>query len=186
MEDLLAPAFPGRIEIQVVENFPAPGHGAARQAAGDDLGVGAHVGGDAEIPLRAAGGDAEPGNHLVDDQHRAVLRRQLPQEAEKLRHMGHEAEGATGRLQDRRRDIVVALEGGARGFPITGRQQDHLGCEVGQHARRRRPVEVRGVAGGHVIVPAVEVTLEAHDLVLAGMRAGEAERHVGRLGAGGM
>ena len=34
-------------------------------------------------------------------------------------------------------------------------------------------------------MPAVEVTLEAHDLVLAGVRTGEAERHVRRLGAGG-
>ena len=33
-------------------------------------------------------------------------------------------------------------------------------------------------------MPAVEVALEAHDPVLAGMRPGEAECHVGRLGAG--
>ena len=99
--------------------------------------------------------------------------------------MGHEPEGAAGRLQNRSGDAVVGFERGARGLFVARRQQNHLGSEIGQHAGGRRAVEVRHVAGGHVIVPAVEVALEAHDLVLAGMRAGEAERHVGRLGAGG-
>ena len=185
VEDLLAAACLGLVEVQVVEYLLAPGHGAARQAARDDLGVGAHIGCHAETPLGAAGGDAEAGNHLVEDQRHAVLRRQLPQEAEKLERMGHEPERAAGRLQDRGGDVVVGLERGACRLFVARRQQDHLGCEVGQHAGRRRTVEVRDVAGGHVVMPAVEVALETHDLVLAGVGAGEAERHVRRLGAGG-
>ena len=88
------PVSLGRVEVQVVEKLLAPGHGAAGQAAGDDLGVGAHVGRDAEMPLRAAGSDAETGYHLVEDQHHAVLRRELPQEAKELGGVGHEPEGA--------------------------------------------------------------------------------------------
>jgi hypothetical protein len=47
---------------------------AHRQAAADDLAQRGEVRPDAVARLRAAEGDAKPGHHLVEDQHRAVLR----------------------------------------------------------------------------------------------------------------
>jgi hypothetical protein len=68
---------------------------------------------------------------------------------------------------------------------VVGRHQDrHVGHAL-RHARRGRPVIVRGSARSDGVVPAVEMADEAHDLVLAGMGARETNGHVRGLGAGG-
>ena len=73
--------------------------------------------------------------------------------------------------------------GAARG-DVAGVHQDRLLRHARQHARRRRAVEVVGVAAGHLVVPAMEVALEPQQRLLAGEGARQPHRHQRRLGAG--
>ena len=75
--------------VELVHDVRPPGNRAARQTAGDDLGQHAHVGRDAEARLRAAARPAEAGDHLVEDQHHAVLARQLAQPGEEACRQRH-------------------------------------------------------------------------------------------------
>src|SRR5260370_39405575 len=73
----------------------APGAGREREAAADHLAEGAEVGRDAVIFLRAAVGETEPGDDLVEDQWDAVLGGDLAQRLE-------EAGGRRGEALGRR------------------------------------------------------------------------------------
>ena len=111
----------------------------------------------------------------------AVSSRRLARKpARQRRH----AERAAGRLDQRGRDVAVGGERGAQRVGVARLEQQRVGGDLGEHARRRRAVEMARVARGHVVVPAVEVRLEADDLAPAGERAGEPHRHQRRLGAG--
>ena len=57
----------------MAHDLVAAADGAGGQAAGQRLGQRDHVGHDAEALHRAAGGDADAGLDLVEDEHDAVL-----------------------------------------------------------------------------------------------------------------
>ena len=55
-----------------VEDVPPPGDAAARETTSEDLRQRGQVRRHPKARLRAAGGDAEAGHHLVEDEHSAV------------------------------------------------------------------------------------------------------------------
>src|ERR1700687_1066952 len=59
----------GAVVTEAAHQLLASTDDADRQPAGEALAVGHHVGADAEIFLRAAGGEAEADEHLVEDQY---------------------------------------------------------------------------------------------------------------------
>ncbi len=67
------------VVAEAAHQILAAAHHADRQAAGEALAVGHHVGLDAEIFLGAAGGEAEADEHLVEDQDDAALGADLAQ-----------------------------------------------------------------------------------------------------------
>mgnify|MGYP003693716017 CR=1 FL=1 len=69
----------GTVVAKTPHQFLAAADHADRQAAGEALAIGHHVGAHAEIFLRAAGGEAEADEHLVEDQHDAALGADLAQ-----------------------------------------------------------------------------------------------------------
>src|SRR6266481_1255599 len=83
--------------------------GTARQAAGDDLGECGEVGRDPEVRLRATGRVAEARDHLVEDQHDAVARRQRAQLLQVAGNRRGRSRLPARRLQDDGGD-VAALE----------------------------------------------------------------------------
>jgi hypothetical protein len=80
---------------------------ADRHAAADHLAERGQVRGDAVEPLRALRPDAKAGHHLVEDQHRPVLRAERAQRAEELARAGHEVHVPGDRLDDDARDLVT-------------------------------------------------------------------------------
>ena len=65
------------VEIQIVQNILAAANGAARQAAGNDLGQRGYVGNDPVMGLRPAGRDPKAGDYLIEDQKDAIPPRHL-------------------------------------------------------------------------------------------------------------
>ena len=70
------------------------------QAAADNLAQGGDVGHDAVQPLRPARAHAEAGNHLVENQHRAVVGGHAAQALEEAGRGRHHAHVARHRLDD--------------------------------------------------------------------------------------
>ncbi len=88
-----------------------------------------------------------------------------------------------GRLDDRGGDVVVLFQQARqRRLVVLVAQEDIAGDRI-EHARRRRAVEMAAVARGHMVVPAVEMIVEADQLGLSAEGAREAHRHQRRLGA---
>ena len=135
---------------------------AARQPAGEDLRQGRQVGPDAVGGLRAARRHAEAVDHLVEDQQHAVLGGQPAQRVQEFGVDRQLAAIGAGRLDDRGGDLVVVLFEQPREprLVVLVAQQDVAGDRV-EHAGRRGAVEMAGVAGRHVVVPAVEMIVEA-------------------------
>ncbi len=185
MGHLLLPALRHHAEVQQRQDVPAPGHRRARQPAGDDLGERRQVRPHTERRLCAARRDPEAGDHLVQDQQHIVFLRQLTQCAHEVRADRHLAEGRAGRLQNHRGDVAVARQRGAHRIQVVRRHQHGFFRHARQHAWGRRAVVVVGVAAGHMVVPAMEVALEAQDRLPSGEGARQAHRHQRRLGAGG-
>ena len=169
--------------------------GGDRDSGAERLGEHGQVGRDAEHPLGAARRDAEPGQHLVEDQERAGVRGQLAHPLE-VAGRGHDrAAVAQDRLGDHRGDLGAVLGEDAleRGRVVP--------CADDQGARDRRrhavrPWRRRGRIGRAPlgrpgmarpvdrVRPAVVVALEAEDLLPAGERAGEPDRVLHALRAG--
>ena len=72
-------------------------------------------------------------------------------------------------------ELPQRLDGGAR---VVRREQDCFADYRCGNARRCRAVEVRHAARGYLVVPAVEVADEAHDLGFPGVAARKPEREV--------
>ena len=83
--------------------------GADRHAAADDLAESGHVRADAVELLRAAAGDAEAGNHLVEDQQRAVSRSHSSRRVEEALRRRHAVHVAGHRLDDDAGDLRADL-----------------------------------------------------------------------------
>ena len=80
--NLLAPVGRGNLEVEAVEQILAPGQRPSRQAAGEDLGERAEIGGNPELALRAARRYPEPRHYLVEDEEHPVLAGRLAQRFE--------------------------------------------------------------------------------------------------------
>ena len=179
------PALFVDLEIQQFEDVLAPGDRAAGQAAGEDFRQCRQVRADAVGLLRAARRDAEPVDDLVEDQQHAVLGGQPAQRVQEIRVDRQFAAIGAGRLDDRGGDLALVLfqQPRQRRFVVLVAQQHVAGDRI-EHAGRRRAVEMICVARRHVVVPAVEMIIEADQLRLAGEGAREPHRHQRRLGAG--
>ena len=133
--------------------------------------------------MRAARRNAKAGDDLVEDQHDAVLPGQFTQRDEELRVDRQPCAMGAGRLDDRCRDIFILVEQPGEPLGVVLFRQQQTAGNTRQDAGCRAAVEMARITRGHMIVPAVEVMLEADQLRLAGEGAGEPHRHQGRLGA---
>ena len=80
-----------------------------RQPAADDLAEDRQVGRDAVALLRAAAGDAEAGDHLVEDEQRAARVAERPQRLEEAGRRRDDAHVAGDRLDEDRREPLAVL-----------------------------------------------------------------------------
>ncbi len=162
---------------------------ADRHPAADHLAEGREVRRDAVEPLCAARADPKAGHHLVEDQHRAVLRAERAQRLQELARPRHEVHVAGHRLDDHRRDLVAlpaecvlellhVVEREHRG--VTGGLRRHAGrARVAERERARARLHEQRVG------VAVVAAFELDDAGAAGEPAREAERGHRRLGARG-
>ena len=81
----------GAVRLELHELLLAAERGGARRAAADGLGHAGDVGNDSVQLLRAAQGDAEPGDDLVEDEHHVVL---VADAAQTLEEPGHRRDDA--------------------------------------------------------------------------------------------
>mmetsp|Transcript_66663 Transcript_66663/g.201211 ORF Transcript_66663/g.201211 Transcript_66663/m.201211 type:complete len:353 (+) Transcript_66663:271-1329(+) len=126
-----------------LHDVPAAAVGAHRQAAADDLAHGRDVRLHAEVLLRPAIGDAEPGHDLIEDEERAVLCRELAQALQELLRGRDEAGVADDGLQDHGGHLVLLQQG------LHGRQVVVLRAERRVRGTGRNAWRVRQAQGGH-------------------------------------
>jgi len=132
----------------------------------------------ARIPWRrAAAGDAEAGHHLVEDENDASSGGDLAQHVDESGADRQHAEAAAGRLQHDRRNVAARLEQVARALRVVGGGEQHVARDLFEQPRRGAAVEVVVHAERRVVLPPVEVALEAYELLPSGHGAGEAQRH---------
>ncbi len=169
--------------------------GRRRVAVAHRLGVRGEVRRDPEVLGRAAAGEAEAGLDLVEDEEDPEL---LGQRAHRLveARLGQDPLGvAEDRLDDDRRDLLAALlEQAAEPLDVVvAGRDDRVGDGVRDPAAPGQPDRRVGVAElGHVVgrdadqrvvVDAVVLALELHDLVATGEGPRDAHRVHRRLGA---
>src|SRR5215472_418769 len=154
------------LKIEEVENVFAAGDRPARKAARRDLRQGGQIGPDAVLRLSPSRRNAETGDDLIEDQDHTVLTGQFAQAGQEVRVDRQLCAVRAGRLDDRGGDVAVRLEQAGEAFGIVLLGQQQAAAHTRQYTRRRAAVEVARVARGHVVVPAVEVVLEADQLRL--------------------
>ena len=167
-----------------------------RVAVAHRLGVRREVRGHPEELGGATAGEPEAGLHLVEDQQRPEFLRQRPDRLVEAR-LGHDRLGvAEDRLDDHAGDVgAVALEDPAKHVHRVVAGRDHRPADGLRDAPAPRQGDrvllvaelrhvVRGDADQGVIVDAVVLALELHDLVAAGVCPGDAHRVHRGLGAG--
>ena len=155
---------------------PAVGHRLAERG---------QVGRDAGDRLVAAEPVAEARDHLVEDEHGPVLRRELAQPLEKAGLRQDGADVVRDRLEDDRGDVVV----GQRALDVVGvvepaddRRLEHFA----QDPLRERVLAADALRGRdhvhrHRVVPAVVAALELDHVAASGDGAREPERVEGRF-----
>ena len=178
-----------------VHDLATPAERGRRIAVAHRLGERAEVRLDAEELGGPAARQSEPGLDLVEDQQDPEFLGEgahLPVEA----LLRHDRLGvAEDRLDDDRRDLLaVPLEDPAKGVDVVvARRDDRVrdgardAAAPGERDRRIRVAElghvVRADADQRVVVDAVVLALELHDLLAARVGAGDAHRVHRRLGA---
>ncbi len=173
--------------------------GAGRQAAGQGLGQGDHVGHHAEALDRAAGGRADAGLDLVEDEHDAVLLGDVAHRLQVARLRQHHAQVHHGGFHDHAgRLLALVDEVLDAGFHHGSVVERHGGGHVDDGLRDALAVADRLVVVartdlapvGHaqadhdVVVMAVVGAEDLHHLVAAGERAGDTDGVHGGLGPG--
>ena len=157
------------------------------EASADDLAERGQVRGDAESLLRAAGGDAEAGDDLVEDEQRAVLCAQVAQSLKKA-VLGQDETHVSGHgFHDDAGDVFAAgFEVGLdRVQVVVLGEQGVLGDFLG-HAGGAGHGGGGGACGGQEGVGvAVVVADEFHELFAAGVAARQPQGGHGGLGARG-
>ncbi len=165
-----------------VHDVGAAGERGAGQAARHRLREAREVGRHAEIFLRAAGGHAEAGDDLVEDQHHAAPARLVAQLLQELGIRGHRHRPAAGRLEDDRRHLVV-FQQLAHVVDVVARRDERRRERAGRHAGGGRNLERILHRGHERVVHAVEVALELDDVIAPGEGARHAHGQRRRLGA---
>ena len=137
--------------------------------------------------LGAAAGDAEAGDHLVEDEQRAARVAQHPQRLEEAGSRRDDAHVAGDRLdEDRGEPLAVLGHGRRNGVDVVERQHDRVGGDARGDARRRRDPErhqARAAAREQRVDVAVVVARELDQPVAARRRAREPDGAHRRLGA---
>jgi len=174
----------GHFVVELADEVLAAGDAAAGHAAGEYLGHGREVGGDADSSLQAAGRDAETAHDFVEYQRGGVLLRDLAQLAQHGVRGRHGTGAGAERLDQHGGDVVACGQQVLHGGHVVDRHEDDAGRDFAQHAGRGRAVEVVLGAERDVVVPAVEVALETDDLFLAARGARDSQREVRCLSAG--
>ena len=106
-----------------------------RQAAADDLPQHGEVGQDAEPLLRAAAGDPEAGDHLVEDEERAGVVARRPQRLQEPRLGRNDAHVSRHWLDhDRGEALAVPLDGRGDGAVVVVGADDRVGGRASRHA----------------------------------------------------
>ena len=150
----------------------------ARLTAGDDLGHGAQIGLDTPAHLRSTGRQAESRDHLIHNKDDAVPGGDLPHVLQELRvRQGVGAIVRAVALDDDGRDVVIVRQHAVHRGGVSRRHQDLV------QARLRHAAQPLARLGGGVVVPAVVVLVKLHQLGLAGIGTGQAQRQVGGLRA---
>ena len=90
-----------------VEQVGPPGQRGDREPVGDRLAEGGEIGGDPEALLRSARGEAEPGDDLVEDQHRTVPGARFAGSLEVAGPRADRARIAHGRFHDHPGDVAL-------------------------------------------------------------------------------
>ncbi|CAM3196892.1 Uncharacterised protein [Burkholderia gladioli] len=159
---------------------------ADRHAAAHRLAIGHQVGAHLEPGLRAAGMEAEAGDHLVEDQGDAQLAGERAQPLQELARL-QLGPAALHRLDQHRRQFVRVLADHPQRMLRAVFEHQRLLAAAGLQARRRRHrVGVALGVGGHqhAVGPAVVRAGELGDLRAAVAGARQAHRQHHRLGAG--
>ena len=159
------------------------GDHADGQPAANDLPVCHDVGFHAEPRLRAARMNAEPRDHLVEDQRDAFFGREAAQFLQESLRL-QIGIAALRRLHQHRREAVRVGRDGSQRFGRSVIQHHH----VFHHARRRADAYRYDCAiffgGQHTVEDAVIGVAEQDDFVPPRGRAGQPERHHDGLRAG--
>ena len=181
----LAADAAGEARHDVAAAADAAGH---RVAAGDALAEDGEVGAHAEVPLRPAQPEPEPGDDLVEDEQRAELVAQLAHGGVEAERHRPRAALRADRLDDHRRRAahqLVLLELPAQRVQVVGEEL----------ARRRRGAERDALgleppgaghvqAVDHLVAPAVVRAADLDHPLLAGEGARAADGRHHALGAG--
>ena len=169
-----------------LHDLPPPAVGAHRHPRADDLAVGDEIGLDAVPLLRAAERQPEAGDHLVENERRAVFVAEPPQPLQKAVGGFHHAHVGGDRLDDDRRDFPrilreepfdaseVVVSGGQR-VPGAGRGHPR----AVRHPRRHH---ARARLHKHRVAVSVVAAREFDELVPPGEAARRAHRAHDRLG----
>ncbi len=171
-----------------------PAERGGRVAVADGLGERREVGRDPEVLGRPAAGDPEAGLDLVEDQQRAELLRERPDLGVEALLRKDRQGVAHDRLDDDGRDVMaLPFEDPAEDLDVVvAGRDDRPAHGLGDAATPGQPdrvVEVaergdvvRGDRDQGVVVDAVVLALELHDLAAAGVGPGDAHRVHRRLG----
>ena len=173
---------------QMLQDGSVAADRADRQSSPDNLAQAGEVGADAGQGLPAAVCKTESGDHLVEDQKRAVLSRDFPQGFEESRARRHDPHVSGDRLDNDAGDLLPETgEYFANGVGIVEWNRNREFGQGSGDSRAPRDPE-RGDAGTRLdqqrVGMAVVAANELDDLFPARPAAGQANGGHGRLGSG--
>jgi hypothetical protein len=174
---------------ELVHELGGPAERRERQPAARDLAQDRQVGPDAVQLLRAAPGNAEAGDHLVEDEQGAGGGAERAQRLEEAGLRRDDAHVPGHGLDDDRRELVaVPLDRGRDALGVVVGADDRVRGRAGRDARRGRDPEGREPGARRReqrVGVAVVAARELEDAVAAGRAAREPERAHRRLRPGG-
>ena len=181
--------YTGPDRSQLLHDVGASTEGRQRQPAAHDLPEHGQVGRDAVELLRAAAGDAEAGDDLVEDEQRTGRVAERAQDLEEAwvgRDDSHVP--GDGLDDDRRQPLAVALDRGSGSVDVVVGGHDRVAGGARGHARCGREAEGRKPGAGfgeQAVGVTVVAARELEDAVAPGEPAREPKCAHRRLGARG-
>ena len=170
-----------------LHDLPASAVCADRHARADDLAERGQIRRHAEVSLCAVGREAESGDDLVENQHRAVPVAEIPQSLQEAVRRKHRAHVRTDRLDDNRGDLAAALvKPRADAVEAVVLRRQRVSGVVRRYAERIRHArrhDTRTGAHEQTVGVAVIASVELDDLIPSRVAARGADRTHDRLGA---